>query len=722
MRRIYLLLVAAFFIGNLTNIQATNYLNFSNNEHILPSSFFEENIYQTSPTNSPNDPNRSSGDVISIYSDAYTDASGIDYNPNWGQNTVVTQPEITPGNSALKYSNFNYQGTDFANNAIDVSNMQSLHLDYWSADATNARVFLISTGVEVSYTVTFTAGQWNSIDIPLTNFSAVDLTNVIQIKMDTTNSIGSTIYLDNIYFQAPLTAPNSSAPTPSANANDVISIYSDVYTNASGINYNPGWGQNTVVTQPTVATGDSVLKYSNFNYQGTDFANNAIDVSNMQSLHLDYWSADATNARVFLISTGVEVSYTVTFTAGQWNSIDIPLTNFSAVDLTNVIQIKMDTTNSIGSTIYLDNIYFQAPLTAPNSSAPTPSANANDVISIYSDVYTNASGINYNPGWGQNTVVTQPTVATGDSVLKYSNFNYQGTDFANNAIDVSNMQSLHLDYWSADATNARVFLISTGVEVSYTVTFTAGQWNSIDIPLTNFSAVDLTNVIQIKMDTTNSIGSTIYLDNIYFESAPPLTAPNSSAPTPSANANDVISIYSDVYTNASGINYNPGWGQNTVVTQPTVATGDSVLKYSNFNYQGTDFANNAIDVSNMQSLHLDYWSADATNARVFLISTGVEVSYTVTFTAGQWNSIDIPLTNFSAVDLTNVIQIKMDTTNSIGSTIYLDNIYFQAPLTAPNSSAPTLAQMQMTLFLFTVTFILMQVGLIIILDGDKTQL
>ena len=98
----------------------------------------------------------------------------------------------------------------------------------------------------------------------LVELTPVDLTNVIQIKMDTTNSIGSTIYLDNIYFQAPLTAPNSSAPTPSANANDVISIYSDVYTNASGIlKDKPGWGQNTVVTQPTVATGDSVLKYSN---------------------------------------------------------------------------------------------------------------------------------------------------------------------------------------------------------------------------------------------------------------------------------------------------------------------------------------------------------------------------------------------------------------------------------------------------------------------------
>ena len=276
MRRIYLLLVAAFSIGNLTNIQATNYLNFSNNEHILPSSFFEENIYQTSPTNSPNDPNRSSGDVISIYSDAYTDASGIDYNPNWGQNTVVTQPEITPGNSALKYSNFNYQGTDFANNAIDVSNMQSLHLDYWSADATNARIFLISPGpVEESYTITFTSGQWNSIDIPLSNFSSVDLSNVIQIKMDTTSSAGSTIYLDNIYFQTPLTEPNSSATAPTANANDVVSLFSDSYTNNHSVStWRTNWSAAGLVhATHTNTTGDTSQKYT-FNgnsFGGIDF-------------------------------------------------------------------------------------------------------------------------------------------------------------------------------------------------------------------------------------------------------------------------------------------------------------------------------------------------------------------------------------------------------------------------------------------------------------------
>ena len=68
------MLVAAFSIGNLTDIQATINLNY---EDSLPSIFIEGNIIQTSPTNSPDDPNRSSADVISIYSDAYTNASGI---------------------------------------------------------------------------------------------------------------------------------------------------------------------------------------------------------------------------------------------------------------------------------------------------------------------------------------------------------------------------------------------------------------------------------------------------------------------------------------------------------------------------------------------------------------------------------------------------------------------------------------------------------------------
>jgi hypothetical protein len=52
-------------------------------------------------------------------------------------------------------------------------------------------------------------------------------------------------------------------------------------------------------------------------------------------------------------------------------------------------------------------------------------------------------------------------------------------------------------------------------------TVTANQWVSYDIPLTEFSGVDLADIIQIKF--TGGTGTeTIYLDNIYFYKAGPL--------------------------------------------------------------------------------------------------------------------------------------------------------------------------------------------------------
>ena len=92
--------------------------------------------------------------MISLFSDAYTDIAGIDYNPNWGQATVVTQEDIA-GNNTLKYAGLNYQGTDFSGNAQDVSGMDTLHVDFWTADSTALNVSLISPGpVEIAYALT----------------------------------------------------------------------------------------------------------------------------------------------------------------------------------------------------------------------------------------------------------------------------------------------------------------------------------------------------------------------------------------------------------------------------------------------------------------------------------------------------------------------------------------------------------------------------------------
>ncbi|MDH3611634.1 MAG: glycoside hydrolase family 16 protein, partial [Gammaproteobacteria bacterium] len=612
-------------------------------------------------------PTADPGNVISLFSDAYTDVAGIDYNPNWGQATVVTQEDIA-GNNMLKYAGLDYQGTDFSGNAQDVSGMTSLHLDFWTADSTALNVYLISSdSAETAYALTVTPNTWVSVDIPLTAFAGVDLASVIQLKFDG----NGTIFLDNLYFEAdaaPATEPAVAAPTPTADSGNVISLFSDAYTDITPIDYNPNWGQATVVTQVPIA-GNNTLKYEGLNYQGTDFSTIPQDVSAMTSFHLDFWTADSTALNVYLISTdAAETAYALTITPGTWASVDIPLTAFAGVDLASVMQLKFDG----NGTIFLDNLYFEAagaPATEPSVAAPTPTANPGNVISLFSDAYTDIAGIDYNPNWGQATVVTQVDIA-GNNTLKYEGLNYQGTDFAGNPQDVSGLETFHLDFWTADSTALNVYLISTDtVEVAYALTITPNTWVSVDIPLTAFAGVDLANVMQLKFDGNG----TIFLDNLYFEAAgAPATEPAAAAPTPTADPGDVISLFSDAYTDIAGIDYNPNWGQATVVTQVDIA-GNNTLKYEGLDYQGTDFAGNPQDVSGLETFHLDFWTADSTALSVFLISTDtVEVEHVLTVTPGTWVSVDIPLTAFAGVDLASVMQLKF-----VGNgTIWLDNLYF----------------------------------------------
>ncbi|MDA0278626.1 MAG: hypothetical protein O2831_07840 [Bacteroidetes bacterium] len=309
----------------------------------------------SSPTEAPSAPSLDAADVMSVFSDSYTDVSGTDFNPNWGQSTQVSTVDLG-GNSVLKYAGLNYQGTAFAS-PLNVSGYTSIHIDYWTSDSTALNFFLISSGegkekaksLDVS-----SLGEWKSVDIALTDFSdVVDLADVIQFKVDG----NGTVFFDNIYFhgETPVASSPAAGPeAPTAAAEDVLSIFSDSYTDVEGTNFNPDWGQSTQVTTEVLAD-NSVLKYTNLNYQGTEFT--VQDVSEYNTIHLDYWSADQTTVDFFLISNEptTEVKKTIAITPGEWNSIDIPLSDFSPVELNKVFQFKI-----VGAgTIFFDNFYFK---------------------------------------------------------------------------------------------------------------------------------------------------------------------------------------------------------------------------------------------------------------------------------------------------------------------------------------------------------------------------
>jgi hypothetical protein len=77
------------------------------------------------------------------------------------------------------------------------------------------------------------------------------------------------------------------------------------------------------------------------------------------------------------------------------------------------------------------------------------------------------------------------------------------------------MQYLHIDFWNATSTDLGVYLISPGpveARVALVPPGTSETWVSVEIPLTEFAPVDLTDVFQFKFDGNGNI----YLDNIYF--------------------------------------------------------------------------------------------------------------------------------------------------------------------------------------------------------------
>jgi hypothetical protein len=150
--------------------------------------------FDPKPQTAAQAPTWESDDVISVYSDAYTDNIATNLNPAWGQGTQTTEVQID-GNNTLEYKNLNYQGLEYPE--TDVSAMNYLHLDYFTEDATTFDFSLISTGpLENAYSISVVTGSWQSVNIPLSEYTTPELDKVIQFKTEG----NGTIYLDNIIF------------------------------------------------------------------------------------------------------------------------------------------------------------------------------------------------------------------------------------------------------------------------------------------------------------------------------------------------------------------------------------------------------------------------------------------------------------------------------------------------------------------------------------------
>ena len=165
------------------------------------------------------------------------------------------------------------------------------------------------------------------------------------------------------------------APTPTKSQANVISLFSDVYSNVP-VNYYNGYWQpwQTTVSNDFSVQGDNILNYTIFNFVGIEYSSPTVDATAMTHVHLDVFIpgsiAPGRQLRVLVVDFGADgvfgggddTRHSTTFTAPtlvsqNWISIDIP---FSAMPTlasrSHLAQLILE--GGDGSLIYVDNIYY----------------------------------------------------------------------------------------------------------------------------------------------------------------------------------------------------------------------------------------------------------------------------------------------------------------------------------------------------------------------------
>ena len=212
-------------------------------------------------------------------------------------------------------------------------------------------------------------------------------------------------------------APSALPVAPTYPANQVKAVYSATYE--ADCNFGE-WESGTQYTQDTYGK-----KYVTTNLGYFGLFEFALNCSNLEALHLDVWTADDMTFRVVPIHGAAEVGVTVSLKGQQWNSVEIPLSDYVGVpDWTNVYQIKID--NASNRTFWLNNIYFyttQAPDTddeAPTAvtATATPSYFS---VTIHAKATDNSGAVVYEVKNGEDVLASRTGVSAENTDIVVSN-------------------------------------------------------------------------------------------------------------------------------------------------------------------------------------------------------------------------------------------------------------------------------------------------------------
>lgn len=170
-------------------------------------------------------------------------------------------------------------------------------------------------------------------------------------------------------------------------------------------------------------------------------------------------------------------------------------------------------------------------------SAPTPTRDAANVISIFSDAYNNVEVDYYNGFFNGDGQTTQggtgpggaDLIVNGNGVINYTQLNFVGIGtFMNvSSIDATEMTHLHVDINVNEAIQPgdfiRLILLNSVGDGETSGSFTINSnillqntWLGLDIPLSSFNGLNDRSEIGLTFFVSDNTVSDIFVDNIYF--------------------------------------------------------------------------------------------------------------------------------------------------------------------------------------------------------------
>ena len=347
--------------------------------------------------------------------------------------------------------------------------------------------------------------------------------------------------------------PITAAPTPpTRSATDVISIFSDEYTDVNLDELPTDWSSGNF--EAVNLNNDNVWKLTNLDFLGmvTNYTN-GIDVSSMETLHIDYWVPEGVTNELFVkivntVDGGEDIETLGATVAGSWQSIDIDMSGFDGGDLANkekITQILIDS-DGLAGVVYVDNFYFYKQSAAStfdsgliangdfnagsdswivgvddNTPAPVVNASGNFYYSIQVPSAGNAWEVN----------LSQKT-----EIIDGKTYTLTFDAWSNVDRPILAGIGLSADPWSNDAKEVNI----SNTRATYSVTVMADGWGAADarILFDMGAAAGDVNIDNVSLFEGN--GNLVVNGNFENGSSPWIVGvdDNSAAPTANTNGNN----------------------------------------------------------------------------------------------------------------------------------------------------------------------------------------